>query len=190
MVIFNELGNSGGIIGGNIPEEPPIFGGSLIGGIANVNSSLTVISTGGTLIGSIAGVNSAEAFVPSGGVIMRGDFEFDYSYTATGGVSVFNCAIVSSAFFILTKYGPGDISFSLRAAKKGVLEKVCIKAVALNCLTRNCAVAGAGCFPLYKDKFNSLWFDEDLATQAQAIVLAQAHIDKIKAFEENLLRTC
>jgi hypothetical protein len=126
----------------------------------------------------------------NGGAILGGSFSRSFTYEGTGGVEVFNCSIVGSAYFVTTKYGPGDIAFSIIAARKGVLEKVCIKTVALNCITRACARAGAGCFPLYKDKYNSVWFDEDLVTQAEAIVLAQAYIDVIKGYEASLVRNC
>ena len=126
----------------------------------------------------------------SGGVVIQGAFTRSYTYEGSGGVEVYNCATVGNAYFISTRYGPGDIAFSIFAAKKGVLEKVCIKTVALNCITRACARSGAGCFPLYKDKYNSVWLDENLVTQAEAIDLAQAYIDIIKGHEDALVRNC
>lgn len=126
----------------------------------------------------------------SGGVLVQGAFSTGYSYEGSGGVEVYNCATVGNAYYISTRYGPGDIAFSIFAANKGILEKVCIKTVALNCTARACARSGAGCFPLYKDKYNSVWLDENLVTQAEAIVLAQAYIDVIKGYEASLVRNC
>lgn len=126
----------------------------------------------------------------TGGIVVNPTFSRQFAVEGTGGVSVYRCACVTKTIFFITTYGPGDIAFSAFAAKKGVLEKVCIKAVYLNCIPRNCAVAGAGCFPLYKDKYNSVWVDENLLSQADATTMAQAYIDKFKAYEEQLLRNC
>ena len=171
MATFNEIANGGATLGGLFKLTPFIEVGS--GGIIAGGHSIEV--------------NSVEG---SGGVLIQGAFSRSYAYVASGGVEVFNCAGVGSAFFVSTRYGPGDIAFSIFAANKGILEKVCIKTVALNCITRACARAGAGCFPLYKDKYNSVWLDENLVTQAEAIVLAQNYIDKVKAYEDDLVRNC
>ena len=126
----------------------------------------------------------------NGGALLQGSFSRHYTYEATGGVTVYRCAAVSIKEFFITQYGPGDIAFSVFAARKGILEKVCIKSVGLNCIPRNCASIGAGCFPIYRDKYNTVWTDNELLTQQESIDIAQAYIDKIKGYEESLLRNC
>jgi hypothetical protein len=146
--------------------------------------------SGGILLGGTPNIFGIETRSATGGVLIQGAFSRSYTYEGSGGVEVFNCARVGSAYFVSTRYGPGDIAFSISAAKKGILEKVCIKTVALNCTRRACARSGAGCFPLYRDKYNSVWLDENLVTQANAIILAQAYIDKVKGYEDALVRNC
>jgi len=127
----------------------------------------------------------------TGGILLSGvgSNNYIYSYEAVGGVEVYSCAPTSKSIFLSTAYGPGDIAFSKFAALKGKVEKVCIKSVALNCVNGN-STFGVGCYPLYKDKYNSLWMDENLLNQDQAIALAQVYIDMIRAQEEALLRNC
>lgn len=170
MAIFNETTSGGSILGGKAITGLASFGGPLIGGVATV-TSIYFKST-------------------SGGVLVHPTFSRHFTLDGSGGVSVYRCACVTKTTFFITTYGPGDIAFSAFAAKKGILEKVCIKAVYLNCIPRNCAVAGAGCFPLYKDKYNSVWFDENLLSQAAATTIAQTYIDIFKGHEEQLLRNC
>lgn len=147
------------------------------------------ISSGGIVL---SGLSKATPYFESslGGILVLGTIGRHFSYEGSGGVDVFRCADVTKTTIFVTKYGPGDIAFSEFAARNGILEKICIKTVSLNCIPRNCAVAGAGCFPLYKDKFNSVWLDDNLLTQSEAIVIVQAYIDRKKAEEEALLRNC
>tara|TARA_Y100000296_G_C5064618_1_gene201689 strand:- start:148 stop:552 length:405 start_codon:yes stop_codon:yes gene_type:complete len=126
----------------------------------------------------------------SGGILIAALHASHRSYVGSGNIELINCAIVTQANFFVSLFGPGDIAFSAFAAKKGILEKVCIKTVARNCFSRSGAVAGAGCFSVYRDKYNSIWLDEDLMLQVEATTVAQAYLDTFIAHELELLRNC
>lgn len=126
----------------------------------------------------------------SGGILTSGFISFNYYYEGNGNISVHDCALVSKTICVFVTFGPGDIAFSAFAANKGILEKICIKTLALNCFKKNCARGGSGCYPIYKDKYNGIWLDEDLLLQAEANTIIQKLIDQATANEESLVRNC
>lgn len=75
------------------------------------------------------------------------------------------------------KYPPRSVVYDIDKAKKGVLEKVCIKSfkVNVNKSTANQPVI------LYKDTYNWLWMENMLCPEAAAVEYAIAYWTRVLA---------
>ena len=92
-----------------------------------------------------------------------------------GGAKVGGCAALVYVKTYTTKYGAGDIVYSLPKAKRGILERVVIRRVnALNSLLTQ------GAFEvMYVDTLNSLWNEWDLVSHADALAIAKSYYEAL-----------
>jgi hypothetical protein len=93
-----------------------------------------------------------------------------FYYTGSGSISVNGCSYYYLKKFLQYAYKPGDVLFSLPNAKKGKLEKVVIKLVRV--ISKRQDLYGAYKF-LYQDTLNGLWSEDELVTEANALLEAQ-----------------
>jgi hypothetical protein len=92
-------------------------------------------------------------------------------YVGSGIIKLSPCFQASSAAYITYKWIPGDIVFFKPKAKKGILEKIVIKKVRI---ISKYSLGGQKVF-LYEDTYNSLYNEDELITEADAILLAEAY---------------
>ena len=93
-----------------------------------------------------------------------------FSYIGSGTINFYGCGFYNKKFNIYYKWAEGSLLFGKKKAIKGRLEEVYIREVLLNRSYNQIA-------PIYKDSYNSLWKEEDLVTEAEAIILIQEYID-------------
>ena len=91
-------------------------------------------------------------------------------YAASGKIHFFGCGLYRKKLNVYYKWAEGSILFSKQKAMKGRLEEIYIKTVLLN-RSYNQII------PIYKDSYNSLWNEEDLVEESDAISLIQDFID-------------
>lgn len=89
-----------------------------------------------------------------------------YTFTPTGSLTLggYTEPCISRVFNL--DFSIGDIVFVAAKARKGVLERVCIKKI----LDYGLLYGG----PVYKDTFNEVWEEDELVSHADAINLAVA----------------
>lgn len=81
-----------------------------------------------------------------------------------------------------TYFGPGDVAYDVRKARRGVLEPVAIKKHKMLWLGRSQSV-------LYIDTMNGLWNETDLVDFRTASAMAvEANLDQIAQLDEQI--TC
>ena len=107
-------------------------------------------------------------------------------YTATGGISLFGCARVKKSFYYTYKYGENSIVFLRYKAIRGVLEKIAIKKVIL----QSGYQTGGLIVPLYQDTLNGYFNEEELCTHQEAVDLAKAYYENLKALALEAARRC
>jgi hypothetical protein len=93
-----------------------------------------------------------------------------FNYVGSGILNVGGCSQYYLTRFLQYQYKPGDVVFSLPNAKKGKLEKVTIKLVRV--ISKRADLYGAYKF-LYQDTFNGLWSEDELVTEADALLAVQ-----------------
>jgi hypothetical protein len=110
----------------------------------------------------------------------------DYEYTMSGGLRVAGCTHVTLSVFRHFKYSPGSLVYACFEAQKGILEEVMIKKIKLlkNRHTYNRIV------PLYVDRNNAVYMEEELCTQAEAVAEATAFYEHQLVLANQLLASC
>jgi hypothetical protein len=96
-----------------------------------------------------------------------------FSNTGNGGTKVSGCALITYCKTYLTLYAPGDITYNIHKAKRGVLEKAVIKRHKII----NANKTGGIFQVMYVDTLNGLWNEWDLISHSQAIALATAYYE-------------
>ncbi len=90
----------------------------------------------------------------------------DFSYTASGSISLGGCASYKMAIYLYFQYQIGSFVFSKEKALKGVYETIVIKKVE---------------FPnyniLYTDTYNALWSENELVPYSQAKILVDNYFE-------------
>lgn len=105
------------------------------------------------------------------------------SYTGSGTINLYGCGLYRKKINVFYKWAEGSILFSKEKAQKGRLEEVYIKTVLLN-RSYNQII------PIYKDSYNSLWNEEDLVEEADAVILIQEYIDAERQIVFQYLDNC
>ncbi len=120
----------------------------------------------------------------------------DFTYIASGSISVGGCSVATWAEAVVALYAVNDVVYLKYKARKGVLERVCIKALIYGKynyvtdvygkdLCRLCNFA-----PTYQDNLNSLYNEDELCDEATALALAEAAIIKERQGIERLAMNC
>jgi len=117
----------------------------------------------------------------------------NHTYVSSGTIRVAGCASLVLYHFFFAKYSVGDIVYSGPKARKGILEKYCIKEIRFFTkaeepvgLCRYCSFP-----PLYVDTLNAFHNEEDLVSPQVARVLVDNYIEFKKAqLQEFKLRSC
>ena len=104
----------------------------------------------------------------------------DFTYVASGGISIIGCSNYELDYYRYYKYSIGSIVFNKHKALKGIYEKVVIKKVKFP----------TGYVNLYIDTFNAHWNEDELVSYNTATALIKNYIDTRNANIENLVRTC
>jgi hypothetical protein len=107
-------------------------------------------------------------------------------YTAIGGISIFGCARIKHSAYYVYKYGENSIVFLRNKAAKGNLEKIAIKKVILQSSHKT----GGQIVPLYQDTLNSYYNEEELCTHKEAVDLAIAYYETLKALTLEASKKC
>lgn len=94
-----------------------------------------------------------------------------YSNVMSGGAKTYGCAVSYGGHVYVTPFGPGDVTYNVHKARKGVLEKVVVKQI----VTVRASLVGGLFSYLYKDTFNGLWNADELVTLDVAKDLAIAY---------------
>jgi hypothetical protein len=102
------------------------------------------------------------------------------SYTGSGIFQLSACSKYWKTINYPHKWSPGDILFSKQKAIMGQFEKIAVKQVRL---IINAGTAGKMIF-IYVDTFNSLWNEDDLVQEYDALLLAKMYYEK-KIIETN-----
>jgi hypothetical protein len=93
-----------------------------------------------------------------------------FYYTGSGNLSLNGCSYYYLVKYLQYQWKPGDVLFSLPNAKKGKMEKVVIKLVRV--ISKRADLYGAYKF-LYQDTFNALWSEDELISEADALLEVQ-----------------
>ena len=96
------------------------------------------------------------------------------SYTASGGLKVGICSKYWMTKNYPYKWRPGDVLFSKQKALVGQFEKVAIKDVRI---IMNQSTTGK-LFFIYVDSLNSLWNENDLVQEYDALLMAKMYYEK------------
>lgn len=96
------------------------------------------------------------------------------SYTGSGGFRFGVCSKYWKTINYPHQWSPGDILFSKQKAMIGQFEKVAIKEVRL---IMNASTFGKMIF-IYVDTFNSLWNENDLVQEYDALLIAKMYYEK------------
>ena len=128
----------------------------------------------------------------SGGISISGTISggaTKYFYNAIQGLELFGCA----NFEIINKYrhlfAIGSVVFNKdKALKQGKLESVAIKKVEI--AYPNSTYSGTKVLFKYTDTYNSIWFEDELVWQAEAVDLATAYWEDLRIKTENALMNC
>ena len=97
-----------------------------------------------------------------------------FSYTGSGSLKISTCSKYWKTINYPHKWSPGDILFSKQKALMGIFEKVAIKQVKL---IMNSTTAGKMIF-IYVDTFNSLWNENDLVQEYDALLIAKMYYER------------
>jgi hypothetical protein len=97
-----------------------------------------------------------------------------YSYIGNGNLQIRPCCKYWKTINYPHKWSPGDILFSKQKAIMGLFEKVAIKQVRL---IMTAGTAGKMIF-IYLDTFNSLWNENDLIQEYDALLLAKMYYEQ------------
>jgi hypothetical protein len=120
----------------------------------------------------------------------------DFTYVASGSISVGGCSDYSWAELLVALYAVNDVVYLRFKARQGVLERICIKELMYGKdayvtdvygkrLCRMCNFS-----PIYKDNLNALYDEEDLCDEATALALAQNYVIQQRRQIERLAMTC
>jgi hypothetical protein len=108
-----------------------------------------------------------------------------YDEVGSGGAKARGCALIGLVTPLVTAFDIGDIVYAEAKARRGVLEKIVIKAIR--------PVAARRTHPrdvvLYVDTFNGLWNERDLVTRDEAELLVEEYRQRVQD-ELNQLRQC
>lgn len=104
----------------------------------------------------------------------------DFEYVGNGTITICGKAISSYEFVIITTYNARDIVYVKEKAKRGIIEKICIKTVYFSD-PGHYPYYGVNSYPIYKDTFNALWLERDLVDEATALSLIETYIQRIGA---------
>ena len=107
-------------------------------------------------------------------------------YTGSGGIRIGGCAGTKYIFTLTFRFAEGSIVYFCAAARKGRLEKVAIKKVNL---VNNKKTFGK-VVPIYKDTFNSLYNEDELCTEREAITLAMQFYQSQADTAQELILNC
>lgn len=107
-----------------------------------------------------------------------------YSETFNGGAVGSGCSIIEQQFNFESTFNIGDIAYIEGSARKGKLEKICIKKILMDINTVSVS-------PKYIDTLNGLYFSNELINYSEAVALARAyHREKIIKLKEKLDELC
>ncbi len=104
----------------------------------------------------------------------------DFTYVATGGVQVFNCADCKFSITRHYEFPIGSILFIKAKAMKGLYRRVVIKEVRFPSAYVN----------LYVDTLNALWNEDELVSHQTAIALIQQYTITRHAELEQIVKMC
>lgn len=90
------------------------------------------------------------------------------NYTATGSISLYSLAKVCFVEHIPVLFSKRDLVFVMAKAKKGILEKICLKTINLNVSVFN-----------YIDTFNEVYLETELCSEEHAVNYAIAYYQKL-----------
>jgi hypothetical protein len=109
-----------------------------------------------------------------------------FEYTSGGGIGLGGCGGRRVTLYRHFRFGPGDTVYLCYRAIRGVLERVTIKRINI---VQNERTAGQ-IIPLYVDTYNSIYNEDDLCTEAQAIAKANYFYNKQLVEIDELLKNC
>jgi hypothetical protein len=109
-----------------------------------------------------------------------------YSYVGGGVMSAFGCAEASRSIYIAYKWGEGSILFERAKAERGIYALVAIKRVIINNGVKTYGQPVA----LYQDTLNTLWNEDELVTQDEAMSLANEYYVLLQGATLNAAMNC
>lgn len=92
-----------------------------------------------------------------------------FTYNAQASLKLGGKPSYGHSEFIYLKYSIGDLVFIEDKARKGKIERVCIK---------KAFVKSYQDVPLYQDTLNSVWFENELIPHQDAVNLAIAYYEQ------------
>jgi len=103
-----------------------------------------------------------------------------YTYVATGGVSLSNCVDFTVVYNYIYKFNIGSRVYIKYKAGRGILESVVIKKVNLvDVYSTEKQILN------YVDTFNRVWMEDELLWKTDALVIAEAYLERVN--EENIV---
>ena len=105
-----------------------------------------------------------------------------YNEIGSGGTMIGGFVLPTVLHPVLTRFVPGEALYNVAKARRGVLEKVIVKAVRT---VTNKRTLGASRV-LYIDTFNALWNEYDLVRPDEAHALVAVHWQKLSDQPTNL----
>jgi hypothetical protein len=112
--------------------------------------------------------------------------DFQYEADTSEGIEIAGCGISRPTIYEVFRFAPGTTVFNCYKASRGVLERLTIKRIDLlkNRRTYNRYV------PLYVDTLNSLYNEDELCTETEAVELATFFYTKQLAEIDQLFYSC
>lgn len=108
---------------------------------------------------------------------------YDFYHEAVGSLTLCSTTSFSKNKIITLKFKPRDTVWSKDKAMHGILEKITIKNLYFTAVTT-----------LYKDTYNTLWNENELLDQSDAVAMAIAYWEgieaKLEAYQDSLGIKC
>lgn len=107
-------------------------------------------------------------------------------YNASGFINIYGCSEIERRINVNYKWGERSVVYVKPKAIQGIFEKVAIKKVFMNNFKGNLNPYA----PIYQDTLNSLYNEDELISEFEAISLVQDYIDKRKVLIADYKNKC